>query len=269
MTINDIKNMKYAMTHSMKFHADDVFSAAFIKIINPDIIIQRVNKVPENFDGIIFDIGMGEFDHHQSDNEKRENGIPYASFGKLWKALATDLYGEYVYQKIDKTLIMDLDLTDNTGAKNSLAIAIDAMNPLEESNGDKEFMDAVAFAKVILERLILKMQKYETETKKVKKYYEESPDKKLIILDEHLHFQDYLPDTEAIYVIYPNNRGGYAAQGVPIHPDTVELKKPFPKVWKENLPSYLRFCHNSLFLIASDTFEGVLKACKEAIGYDK
>lgn len=265
MTINDIKNMKCAVTHSMKFHTDDVFSAAFLRIINLDIIIERVNKVPENFDGIIFDIGMGEFDHHQSDNEKRENGIPYASFGKLWRAFAPALYGDYVYKKIDKIFIEDLDLTDNTGAKNSLATAIDAMNPLNVSNGNEEFFEAVNFAKIILEKLIAKMKKYEVETELVKKYYEESDDKRLIILKEHLHFQDFLPETEAIYVIYPNNRGGYAAQGVPKSADTVELKKPFPKEWKEKLPDGLRFCHNSLFLIAADTYEGVLEACKEAL----
>jgi len=265
MEVQDIKKMKYAMTHSMKFHSDDVFSAAFLKIINPSLIIKRVNKVPDDFEGLIFDIGMKEFDHHQYDNEVRENGIPYASFGKLWRAFAPEMYGEYVYKKVDKMFIEDLDLTDNTGTKNSLAQAIAFMNPIEESNGDEEFLKAVEFAHLILIQLIKKVQKYEKENELVKKYYEESSDKRIIILDEHLHFQDYLPATEAIYVIYPTNRGGYAAQGVPINPDTVELKRPFPKRWKESLPRNLRFCHNSLFLISSDTFEGVLTACKEAL----
>lgn len=265
MELKELRSMKRAMTHSMKFHSDDVFSAAFLKIINPNIIIKRVNKVPDDFDGLVFDIGLGEFDHHQADNISRDNGIPYASFGKLWATFAPKLYGDYVYQRIDKLLIEDLDLTDNTGVKNSLAIAIDSFNPLDGSNGDKEFTEAVKFAQIILKKLISKMQKYELETEEVKKYYKNSNNKKIVVLDKHLHYQDYLPFTEAIYVIYPNNRGGFAAQGVTITPDTVELKKPFPEKWVNNLPSYLRFCHNSRFLIASDTLDGVIKACEEAL----
>ena len=74
-----------AFTHSGNFHADDVMSSAFLKLVNPSIIIERGFSVPKDYDGIVFDIGLGEFDHHQVDNEIRENGIPYAAFGKLWR----------------------------------------------------------------------------------------------------------------------------------------------------------------------------------------
>ena len=64
-----------AFTHSGKFHADDVFSSALLLYLNPEITILRGNKVPEDFDGIIFDIGRGRYDHHQKDSRIRENGI--------------------------------------------------------------------------------------------------------------------------------------------------------------------------------------------------
>ena len=70
-----------AFTHSGKFHADDVFSSALLLYLNPEITILRGNKVPEDFDGIIFDIGRGRYDHHQKDSRIRENGIP-KSWGK-------------------------------------------------------------------------------------------------------------------------------------------------------------------------------------------
>ena len=50
------KNAK-AFTHSGKFHADDVFSYALLLYLNPEITITRGNKVPKDFDGIVFDIG--------------------------------------------------------------------------------------------------------------------------------------------------------------------------------------------------------------------
>ena len=48
-----------AFTHGGKFHADDVFSAALLLHFNPQLTIQRGNRVPEDFDGIVFDIGRG------------------------------------------------------------------------------------------------------------------------------------------------------------------------------------------------------------------
>lgn len=48
-----------AFTHSGKFHADDVFSSALLLYLNPEIAITRGNKVLEDYDGIVFDIGRG------------------------------------------------------------------------------------------------------------------------------------------------------------------------------------------------------------------
>ena len=64
-----------AFTHGGKFHADDVFSAALLLYQNPEIQIARGNKVPEDYDGIVFDIGRGEYDHHQIDSRIRDNGL--------------------------------------------------------------------------------------------------------------------------------------------------------------------------------------------------
>ena len=96
MKVSEVKTMKVALTHAGKFHADDVFGAAFLKIINPHLKIIRSNIVPDGFDGLVFDIGMGEFDHHMANNETRNNGQPYAAFGKLWRAFAEELYGKYI-----------------------------------------------------------------------------------------------------------------------------------------------------------------------------
>ena len=74
------QNNATAFTHSGKFDADDVFSSALLLYLNPEIRIIRGNKVPEDFDGIVFDIGRGRYDHHQKDSRIRENGIPYAAF---------------------------------------------------------------------------------------------------------------------------------------------------------------------------------------------
>ena len=82
---NNISKIKNAFTHGGIFHADDVFATALLKILNPDILVTRGNQIPDNFEGIIYDIGGGEFDHHQKEKRIRENGVPYAAFGLLWE----------------------------------------------------------------------------------------------------------------------------------------------------------------------------------------
>ncbi len=81
-------------THGGKFHADDVFSTALLQIIRPDIQITRGFVVPDDFDGIVYDVGFGMFDHHQEPREYRANGVPYAAFGLLWQVLGPGLVGE-------------------------------------------------------------------------------------------------------------------------------------------------------------------------------
>lgn len=93
-----------AFTHSGKFHADDVFSSALLLYLNPEITILRGNKVPEDFDGIIFDIGRGRYDHHQKDSRIRENGIPYAAFGFSGKNLVPKSWGKSLLLSLTKLL---------------------------------------------------------------------------------------------------------------------------------------------------------------------
>lgn len=142
-----------AFTHGGKFHADDVFSSALLLYINPEISITRGNSVPDDFTGIVFDIGRGEFDHHQKDSRIRENGVPYAAFGLLWEAVGADILGEELAVKFDESFVQPLDNNDNTGEKNELATLIGNFNPSWDYEGgsDEAFFQAVSVAGMILE----------------------------------------------------------------------------------------------------------------------
>lgn len=125
-----------AFTHSGKFHADDVFSSALLLYLNPKIIISRGNRVPDGYDGIVFDIGRGTYDHHQKDSRVRENGIAYAAFGLLWEVLGAEILGEEAAQKFDEDFVQPLDHNDNTGEKNELANMIGHFNPVWDETAD-------------------------------------------------------------------------------------------------------------------------------------
>ena len=133
-----------AFTHSGKFHADDVFSSALLLYLNPKITITRGSKVPEGYDGIVFDIGRGEYDHHQKDSRIRENGVPYAAFGLLWERLGAGILGEELAQTFDEAFVQPLDNNDNTGEKNELATLIGNFNPTGIAVSSSHVQNAIA-----------------------------------------------------------------------------------------------------------------------------
>lgn len=110
------------LTHPGVFHADDVMCAGLICVMLhewcPDIKFRFLRvDVPDSTDispsvyaviiadllrigveeGSIailpFDVGCGDFDHHQG-REDRPDGVPYAAFGKLWDSVGEKLVGD-------------------------------------------------------------------------------------------------------------------------------------------------------------------------------
>lgn len=267
-------DIERGFTHSGKFHADDVFSAALLTILNPDIKIERGFEVPENFDGIVFDIGFGEYDHHQQDRAVRENNIPYAAFGLLWRKFGTMLVGEEEAKRFDEKFIQGLDLNDNTGADNQLAEVIGKFNPPWDYSisSDKAFEEAKQVAYQILVKEIEYIKSINRAEDLVTKALSKCEDG-ILIMPRSAPWKKFVKEKEVYFVVAPSNRGGYTAQAVPRDEKPNELKIPFPEAWrgveKESIGKVsgvetLQFCHNSGFLISALTKEDAIKACKIA-----
>ena len=261
-------------THAGKFHADDVFATALLQILRPDIKITRGFVVPDDFDGIVYDIGFGMFDHHQEPRETRPNGIPYAAFGLLWRVLGPGLVGERQARLIDENFIQPLDLNDNTGEQNSLCDAIGFFNPVWDSKEDQDacFFKAVVVAKQILENQIESANAVNRADEKVQQAYKNSRDG-IVVLPCYLPWKNGLYKTDALFVIYPSQRGGWSAQCVTDH-KTKKPKLPFPQSWagqpqevieqKSGLEG-ISFCHASRFLITAKDKETALAACRQVL----
>jgi len=267
-------DVERGFTHSGKFHADDVFSAALLTILNPDIKIERGFQVPEEFDGIVFDIGLGEFDHHQQDRAVRENNIPYAAFGLLWRKYGSLLIGEEEAKRFDEKFIQGLDLNDNTGSENQIADIISVFNPPWDwaVSSDKAFEEAKELAQKILIKEIEHIKSINRAEDLVKNALEKMEDG-ILVLPRSAPWKKFVKEKEVFFVIYPSRRGGYCAQAVPKEDKSGELKIPFPEAWrgkeKEVIGTIsgvetLHFCHNSGFLISAMTKEDAMKACKIA-----
>lgn len=285
MVKNDTRTIPdKAFTHGAGFHADDVFGAALLRLLNPNIKIERGFKVPEDYDGIVFDIGQGEFDHHQRDNEVRENGVPYASFGKLWQAFGNRLVSEKAVEEIDKNFIQDLDLSDNTGTHNYLSEVISIMNPSwtdpnPDSNG--QFEKAVTMATDILQNIITRENDKDLANKIAQEALANAKCKEIIILSQFAPVIENLIDTDAKFVIFPASRGGYMVQVIPKEIGTKEAKIDLPKEWgghREDLSEINKiedmiFCHNALFCCSAQSLESAIKcaviALNKKVEYDK
>lgn len=219
-----------AFTHSGKFHADDVFSSALLLYLNPQITITRGNRVPEEYDGIVFDIGRGRYDHHQRDSRVRENGVPYAAFGLLWEELGSGILGETLAQRFDEEFVQPLDNNDNTGEKNELATLIGNFNPVwdaqkniqkeeesisaepaltaeEKSRGlTKEFQRAVQMAGMILENKFARYRadaRADAQIEEVLSAREDLTDTRILVLSEFVPCQKRLKETDIAFVIFP------------------------------------------------------------------
>lgn len=262
-------------THGSKFHADDVFATAFLKLLNPDITIERGFAVPEDYDGIVYDIGRGQFDHHQRDKEYRNNGCPYAAFGLLWREFGAGYIGEEEAIRFDVKFIQPLDESDNTGKDNMLANIIDEFNPSWDSydSYDECFFKAVDFAKQILDNHFKAVAGVYRAKELVNKAMAEC-DGSVLVLPKFAPWKGEVVGSSYKFVVYPSSRGGYSAQGVPLSIDDNTLVCPFPEEWCGKQPEELvkltgiptlRFCHPNAFLIVADDKEDAIKATRMAI----
>lgn len=279
------KDQASAFTHSGKFHADDVFSTALLLYLNPEIQIMRGNKVPEDYEGIVFDIGRGKYDHHQKDSRIRDNGIPYAAFGLLWEELGAEILGEELAQKFDESFVQPLDQNDNTGEKNELASLIGNFNPSWDVSGGNEeaFFQAVSVAGMILENKFERYRGNERADKRVEEILEKHEsavasrektrdEAKILILPEFVPCQKRLSETEIAFVIFPSNRGGYCIQ--PQKKEySLNYKCSFPTEWLgaegEELVKITGlksagFCHKGGFLMTVGTLQDAVDACKKS-----
>ncbi len=110
------------VTHDSSFHTDEAFAVATLLIVLGDgeVIRSRKQEIIDSGDyvvdvGMVHDPASKRFDHHQPGGAgERDNGIPYASFGLVWKEYGEKVAGgkrEAVL--IDRELVQPIDAHDN------------------------------------------------------------------------------------------------------------------------------------------------------------
>ena len=291
--------MKIVATHDGKFHADDVcaVSALSLLIDGPIEIVRTrnmelINKADFVVDvGGIFDPEKQRFDHHQANSAgARENGIPYAAFGLVWKTYGEKLCGsEEVAKKIDQDMVANIDASDNGVAIASLEYdnvhlygldsVINAFVSTwkeEDRDMDLVFAEMVKFVKALLAREIMRVRAKEEAKDFVEKAYEESEDKRIIVLDGPYPSRDFLSKhPEPLYFIRPRSIDSkWSVETVRDDSRSFVNRKDFPKEWGAKRDQELVlvtgvsdavFCHKNLFLAVADSKEGAITLAKLAV----
>ncbi|HEV7492197.1 MYG1 family protein [Baekduia sp.] len=244
-------------THPGNFHADDVFAVAALRLAHDDAVevVRTRDETMQAAADVRVDVGgrsdpeTGDFDHHQKGGAgERANGIRYASFGLVWRALGAQVAGsEAAAAAIDERLVQGVDANDTgqtiaealVGDIRAMSVSgvIAALNPswdeeLTPAQEDARFDEAVALATRILEREVAGAAAYDRARQLVLDAIARAEDPRVIELDRNMPWREAVVAgaPEALYVIYPKS-DGWGLQAVPTAPGSFENRQRLPSAW--------------------------------------
>lgn len=284
--------------HDGKFHADDLFACAALRLyLKGDVTVVRTRdpKIIEFAEyvadvGGINDPGQKRFDHHQHGGAGvRDNGIPYASFGLVWRKYGDELCGSaQIAARVDAKLVAPIDADDNgfslvqsthTIAPYGLPSVLYTLRPTWKEDPkmyDTSFMELLPLAEKIISREIVIARDALAAHEIVEQAFEHALDKRCVELDAPYPFKETLcAHTEPLYIVSPRTGDSkWKVECVPKNPFGFENRKSFPEAWAglrdhdfarvTGVPDAV-FCHNGRFLAVANTKEGAWALAKLAL----
>jgi uncharacterized UPF0160 family protein len=278
------------VTHNGRCHADDVFAAATLQLkfgAGLEIVRTRDEAQIAAAD-IAFDVGHvyspadRRFDHHQPDAPApRENGVPYAAFGLVWKEFGEDICGDAgVAAAVDEKLVQPVDASDNgftlADAKpglpdefvfDDIAKAFCPTWLEDESAHDAAFFEVVPFARRVLERVIAHAAAREKGNALAALAYARAEDPRLLVLDGPYPFGGVAKaHPELLFVVSPDvfaDRWNLRA----VQESGFDNRRDLPAAWAGLRAEELEaatgvpgatFCHRGRHFCAAKTREAAL-----------
>jgi uncharacterized UPF0160 family protein len=210
------------VTHSGKFHCDEVFAYAALRLAlgleeaGRDHVLLRT-RTPELIAsgtivwdvGTVYDEDTGRFDHHQRGAPLRSDGTPYSSAGLIWKAyglravkallapLGCERFAQAIAAEVDASVVRRIDEIDNgvspagPVARDSLGLAslVGDFNPNWDdaastgpTAGDAAFMEAAALVTGVLKRRVESLRARHMAESEVLDAHRSAEDPRLLIL---------------------------------------------------------------------------------------
>ncbi|OHB00203.1 MAG: hypothetical protein A3E94_01295 [Candidatus Zambryskibacteria bacterium RIFCSPHIGHO2_12_FULL_44_12b] len=286
------------VTHNARFHSDEIFGCAVLLLVFPDVKIARTrDRMVIAKADIVLDVGdeynpaKNRFDHHQEGGAGcRGNGVPYASFGLIWKHFGDRLVSSRkVFEHIDEKLVQPIDAMDN-GVDLYKAYSdnlepyliqsiVSSFHPTwreDDSELDQNFRTVLDFVKKVLQREIKQAEDFEEGKKYIEETYKNAVDKRLLVLDRNYSWGELVANIpEVLYVVRPNPQDGtWKLQATRDDVHSYKLRKPMPESWAgkrgeelaavSGVPDTI-FCHNGRFVAGVGSKEGAIALANKAI----
>ena len=297
-------NTRVIITHPGIFHADDVCSVAFLRLLGVTAPVER--RVPSAADledptVLVLDIGgrhepsLLNFDHHQFTHEDwaagrgaRWDGVPYAAFGLLADHFAHA--NPQVHQRFDERLVQPVDAADCgwgsiEGDRPTLSFSavITGFNPGPDATPAERiaaFDAAVEVAKQVIANTTAEAEAF-VEARDTVSGADTAVGDRVLILEKFVPWSEHLFDRadqhDLLYVVFPSLRGGFCVQQVPEEPDSFKGRKALPEAWAAKRGQELAellglssggdatFCHGGRFVGGAETLEDCLKMARLAV----
>lgn len=291
--------MTKIVTHSGSFHTDEVFALAALGLHlgheNIEIVRTRDESVIETGDWVVdvggmYDPARKRFDHHQNGAPVRENGIPYAAFGLIWKEIGEQIAGsKQAAESIEARFALPIDAGDNGITLFELnehnvppfAIydAIGLFRPVWQSGEDTDaaFESAVSFARTLLARAVLHAQASIKLQALARETYDAADDKRALEFALPMPQELFIgyPDVDVIVCPYdPSASPNWQATAVRVSRDSFATRVQFPEAWAGLRDEELAkvsgiddavFCHKNRFLFVARSREGARAAVEKTI----
>ena len=275
------------ITHSGEFHADDVFAVAILSFLK-EIKLTRTRDIGvPNDDTIIVDVGgrydgKRYFDHHQR-LITRKNGGNFASAGLIWMHYGKEIleknnsqFKNKVFEVVDNELMSKIDAHDNGEGECEISELISEFNPniVEElSSYDGCFIEAVMFARKIIENKIKTVENKNREYEEIKKEMEITKGNTVFLKKYYPNWCENILEIDEKhkidYIVYPYIDGSVHIVCIP--PDKKNRflqRKAMPKEWAGLSGKELEhetgikgsiFCHLKRFFMAVNSKEPAIK----------
>lgn len=292
------------VTHDGSFHADETFACAalslwaenrgykleIIRTRNPEII-QKADMAVDV--GMAYDPEKGRFDHHQKEGVGvRGNGIPYASFGLIWKHYGEEICGsKAVAEMIERKLILPIDARDNSvniskilredvpeySLTRELVFAFKPTWQDPISDYDKKFGEFLEVVKKILINEIRVCTANAVGENKVSQEMKKQNSPAILALEEDLPWEEVVSKEEQIkVVVYPRygKKMWYAETARGNVGDFQSGRVIFPNAWWGLRGQDLErisgiegsvFCHKTGWLAVSETKKGAMQMAEIAL----
>lgn len=297
-----MKDKIRVITHSGTFHVDELLAVAALELMfngNPYEVVRSRDPLVWKTGDYLVDVGgeydpsANKFDHHQKGGAgARQNGVPYSSFGLVWKHYGRAICGdERVMESIDHRLVQPIDLADNgidvytpTNGIHPYILhhIVLAFRPTwkEGEIHDVRFTELVTFMRRLLEREIAVERDNLEGGCVVERIYTEAADKRIIMIDGQYPWQKVLAQyPEPLYVVKPKHQStSWEVECVRDDARSFINRKDLPESWAGmNDGEFARltgvpdavFCHNMRYVAVARTKEGALRLAELALAAER